>query len=64
MATIAERLAQLEADTAQLKAQQAATVIVARETLRGDWEAARINLDAIDPANAGTWTEAAFPPKA
>lgn len=55
-ATVEERLDQLDA-------QQAKTVTVLREALKGDWEAARIWLDAIDPANAGTWTNAPFPPK-
>lgn len=45
----------------QLQDQQALTVKVQRLTLEGKWDEARIHLDAIDPANAGRWTNVAFP---
>lgn len=53
-----------EEQIAQLQAQQAKTVEVLRRTLEGKWDEARVWLDAIDPAHAGTWHEAPFPPKA
>jgi hypothetical protein len=44
----------------QLQEQQRRTVEVLRNILMGDWEAARIQLDAIDPARAGSWTNVPF----
>lgn len=47
-------------DTAQLDAQQKITVEVLRNILQGKWDDARIQLDAIDPAHAGTWQNVPF----
>lgn len=54
MPTTDERLAQLEQ-------QQSLTVATLRNVLKGEWDQARMFLDAIDPDNAGTWTNVAFP---
>lgn len=47
----------------QLEEQQRLTIEIMRNALRGDWQSARIWLDAVDPAHAGTWQETPFPPK-
>jgi hypothetical protein len=45
----------------QLRTQQALTVETLRRVLQGDWDAARVYLDAIDPSHAGAWHNVPFP---
>lgn len=61
MATLEEQVQELQAQVRQLQEQQARTVVVDRKTLEGNWNEARVWLDSIDPAKAGTWQNAPGP---
>ena len=47
-------------DLPTIDTQQGILVEVCRLILEGKWDEARINLDAIDPAKAGSWTNVPF----
>jgi hypothetical protein len=51
----------VEARLNQLDQQMAHMVEMQRAILQGDFDSGRIQLDAIDPAKAGTWSNVQFP---